>query len=375
MSRKHPVGLDAAAFMRRHWQREPLLLRGAFPAFEDPLAAREVLALAASPDASARLVRRRGTDWSVEHGPFPSSRFKQLPRRDWTVLVQDTQHSSPRAEELLARFDFIPHARVDDVMVSYAVPGGGVGPHVDSYDVFLLQGTGRRRWQISRQKDHCLIPGLGLKILDRFKPQEEWLLEAGDMLYLPPGIAHHGVAESECLTWSIGFRAPTDKELAHGFLDFLGERLDPRGKYADPGEPPAEHPGEIPARMIEHAGRALRAIRWTPAMVREFAGRYLTEPKAQVFFAPPRKPHSRERFARRGAKAGLALDPRSRLLFSGTIFFLNGEECEVPSNSQAGIRRLADERRLPGPVTAPAEFWDLAHEWYLQGFLHPGEET
>ena len=375
MSRKHPVGLDAAAFMRRHWQREPLLLRGAFPGFEDPLAPREVLALAASPDASARLVRHRGTDWSVEHGPFPSSRFKQLPRRDWTVLVQDTNHFSPRAEALLARFDFIPHARVDDVMVSYAVPGGGVGPHVDSYDVFLLQGTGRRRWQISRQKDHAFVPGLGLKILERFTPDEEWVLEAGDMLYLPPGIAHHGVAESECLTWSIGFRAPTDKELALGFIDFLGERLDPRGQYADPAQPPSERPGEIPARMIEHAERALRAIRWTPAQVREFAGRFLTEPKAQVFFSPPRKPQSRAQFARRGAKAGLALDPRSRLLFSGTMFFLNGEECEVPSNSRAGMQRLADERRLPGPVAAPAEFWNLAHEWYLQGFLHLGEET
>jgi 50S ribosomal protein L16 3-hydroxylase len=375
MSRKPPVGIDATAFMRRHWQRGPLLLRGAFPHFEDPLSPREVFALAASPDASSRLVRHRGADWSVEHGPFSSSRFKQLPRRDWTVLVQDTNHFSLRAEELLARFDFIPHARVDDVMVSYAVPGGGVGPHVDSYDVFLLQGTGRRRWQISRQRDHSFFPGLGLKILERFKPDEEWVLEAGDMLYLPPGIAHYGVAESECLTWSIGFRAPTDKELAHGFLDFLGERLDPRGQYSDPAEPPSQRPGEIPARMIEHAERALRAIRWTPAQVREFAGRFLTEPKPQVFFMPPRKPRSRAQFASRGAKAGLALDPKSRLLFSGTMFFLNGEECAVPSKAHAGMQRLADERRLHGPLAAPAEFWDLAHDWYLQGFLHLGEET
>jgi 50S ribosomal protein L16 3-hydroxylase len=260
-------------------------------------------------------------------------------------------------------------------MVSYAVPGGGVGPHVDSYDVFLLQGTGRRRWQISRGKDHSFVPGLGLKILERFTPDAEWVLEAGDMLYLPPGIAHYGVAQSECLTWSIGFRAPTDKELAHGFLAFLDERLDPSGQYADPAAPPAEHPGEIPPRMIEHAERALRAIRWTPAQVREFAGRFLTEPKAQVFFVPPRKPRSRAQFARRGAKAGLALDPRSRLLFSGTMFFLNGEECDVPSIAHAGMRRLADERRLSGPVTAPVSFWNLAHEWYLQGFLHLGEET
>src|SRR5690348_17154256 len=183
MAHDPPGGLDPEAFMRSHWQRKPLLLRKAFPAFRDPLTAREVLDLATSPDASSRLVRQRGAEWSLEHGPFASARFKQLPRRDWTVLVQDTNHFSARSDELLARFDFIPHARIDDVMVSYAVPGGSVGPHVDSYDVFLLQGHGRRRWQVSRQRDRSLVPGLPLKILERFEPQDEWVLEAGDMLY------------------------------------------------------------------------------------------------------------------------------------------------------------------------------------------------
>src|SRR5882672_468501 len=225
MTRKHPGGLDAAAFMRKHWQQEPLVVRGAFPRFADPLSPREVLALAATPEAASRLVRRRGAAWSLEHGPFPASRFKQLPRRGWTVLVQDTNHFSRRADALLAQFDFIPHARIDDVMVSYAVPGGSVGPHVDSYDVFLLQGQGRRRWQVSGQKDHAFVPGLDLKILQRFEPEEEWVLESGDMLYLPPGVAHYGVAESECLSWSIGFRAPSDRELVAAFLDFLHERL------------------------------------------------------------------------------------------------------------------------------------------------------
>src|SRR5258708_38678344 len=181
--------------MKRQWQREPLLVRGAFPRFADPLSPREVLALAGSPDASSRLVRRRGSSWTVEHGPFPPSRFKQLPRRDWTVLVQDTNHFSRGADELLARFDFIPHARVDDVMVSYAAPGGSVGPHVDSYDVFLLQGHGRRRWQISAQKDHAFVPGLDLNILHRFVPAPHRLLQPATMLYRPPCVGHHGVAE------------------------------------------------------------------------------------------------------------------------------------------------------------------------------------
>jgi 50S ribosomal protein L16 3-hydroxylase len=373
-SRKHPVGIDPAAFMKRQWQREPLLFRGAFPRFADPLSPREVLALAGSPDASSRLVRRRGSSWKVEHGPFPASRFKQLPRRDWTVLVQDTNHFSRSADELLAQFDFIPHARIDDVMVSYAVPGGSVGPHVDSYDVFLLQGRGRRRWQISAQKDHAFIPGLDLKILARFAPDAEWVLEAGDMLYLPPGVAHHGVAESECLTWSIGFRAPADTELVRGFLDHLHDRLDPAGQYQDPGEAPARHPGEIPARLLKHTARAMEAIRWTPGELREFAGRFLSDPKPQVFFSPPRKPRGRAQFARHAARHGLALDARSRLLFSGTMFFLNGEPVDAPARARPCLRRLADERRLAAPVKAPGEFWDLAHGWYLRGFAHAGEE-
>ena len=375
MTRKHPVGLDVADFMRRHWQRGPLLVRGAFPGFADPLSTREVLALAASADASSRLVRHRGASWSLEHGPFPPSRFKQLPRRDWTVLVQDTNHFSPRADELLSCFDFIPHARIDDVMVSYAVPGGSVGPHVDSYDVFLLQGRGTRRWQISGQDDHAFVPGLDLKILERFVPEAEYLLEAGDMLYLPPGVAHHGVAETECLTWSIGFRAPNDAELTAAFLDVLRDRPGPPGQYQDPGAAPARHPGEIPAEWIAQAARVAQGIRWSTAEVREFTGRFLSEPKAHVFFTAPRKPLSRPRFAREAARLGLALDPRSRLMFSGTMFFLNGEEVEAPARARAMLQQLADERRLPGPVKAPPEFWDVAHAWYLQGFAHAGESA
>jgi 50S ribosomal protein L16 3-hydroxylase len=374
MTRKNLGGLDADAFMRDHWQRKPLLIRNAFPRFVDPLSRAEVLALATSPEASSRLVRHRGSSWSLEHGPFPQSRFRQLPGRGWTVLVQDTNHFSRRADALLSGFDFIPHARVDDVMVSYAVPGGSVGPHVDSYDVFLLQGHGRRRWQISGQKDHRFVPGLDLKILERFVPEEEWVLEPGDMLYLPPGVAHHGVAESECLTWSIGFRAPSDRELTAAFLDFLRDRLEPEGQYRDPGEAPAEHPAEIPPVLAGHIGKTLEAIRWTPAQVREFAGRFLSEPKAHVFFTPPRRPLSRKQFAERARGAGLALDARSRLLFSGTMFFLNGEPLEAPPAARATLRRFADRRRLAAPLEAPAAFWDLAHAWYLEGYVQLEEE-
>ncbi len=356
--------------MRRYWQREPLLLRGAFPRFADPLSVGEVLALAASPDAHSRLVRRRGRRWTLEHGPFSRAKLKQLPRRDWTVLVQDTNHFSARADRLLARFDFIPHARIDDVMVSYAVPGGSVGPHVDSYDVFLLQGHGRRRWQISRQEDRASVEGLPLRILERFVPEEEWVLEAGDMLYLPPNVSHYGVAESECLTWSIGFRAPAKDEIAKAFLDFLHDAVALEGAYRDPAGVPAAHPGRVPARLVDHFARTLQAIRWSPAQVREFAGRYLSEPKAHVFFQPPARGLAFARFAALGARRGVALDARSRLLFTGGMFFMNGEALKAEPGSARRLRVLADRRRLEGPVEAPRAFWKRLHEWHGRGYLH-----
>jgi 50S ribosomal protein L16 3-hydroxylase len=373
---KLSIPLDARAFLRRSWQREPLLIRGALPAFEDPLSVREVLALAGSQDAQSRLVRRQGRKWSLEHGPFSPAKLKQLPRRDWTVLVQDTNHFSERADALLARFDFIPHARIDDVMVSYAVPGGSVGPHVDSYDVFLLQGHGRRRWQISRQRDTSFVPGLDLKILQRFSPEEEWVLEAGDMLYLPPHVSHFGVAETECLTWSIGFRAPSRDEIAKGFLDFLHDEVSLAGHYRDPGADRAKHPGEVPAQMLREFERTASAIRSSRARVREFAGRFLSEPKAHVFFEPPARPLPPVRFRTAAARHGLELDRRSRLLFSGSMFFMNGESAKADAGTSRVLRRLADRRKLAAPINASEAFWSLAHTWHARGFLHlaKGEE-
>ena len=373
MERKPLLALDVKSFMRRHWQREPLLVRGALPRFRDPLTPREVLAAARSPHASARLVRRHGARWSLEHGPFTAARLKQLPRRAWTVLVQDTNHFAPRADRLLGAFDFIPHARIDDVMVSYAAPGGGVGPHVDSYDVFLLQGRGRRRWQISRQKDLAFVPGLDLRILERFEPEREFVLEAGDMLYLPPGVAHCGVAESECLTWSIGFRTPGDDEIVAAFLDFLRDRPGPEGRYADPGSAPVRHPGEIPRRLLGHFARVVRKIAWSAADVREFGGSLLSEPKAHVFFTGPRRPLAPAMFRARCRKAGLVLDPRARLLYSGAMFFLNGERLEAGPAARAALRRLADGRRLNPPVRAGAAFWRLAYDAYLAGSMAPAD--
>jgi 50S ribosomal protein L16 3-hydroxylase len=363
-------GLDPARFMRVHWQRKPLLLRGAFPGFADPLSLRAVLALAGDPDAQTRLVTKRRGRWDLRHGPFSAAELARLPARDWTVLVQDSNHFSDAADRLLDAFSFIPRARIDDLMVSYAVPGGGVGPHVDSYDVFLLQGTGRRRWQVSRQHDLDFVPDLPLKVLADFRAEEEWVLDPGDMLYLPPGVAHHGVAESECLTWSVGFRASADQELALAFLDFLADRTRIDGQYADPGQEGTAHPGAIPPRMVEHAARVLSRIRWSPAEVAEFLGRHLTEPKAHVFFAPPARAWPAARFAAALARKALVLDRRTRLLYAGGTFHCNGEVHRASGETASRLRGLADERRLAPQAGAPADFLALAREWHAAGYLH-----
>jgi 50S ribosomal protein L16 3-hydroxylase len=373
---RFPGPMSAGRFLREHWQKRPLLVRGAFPGFADPLSIREVLALAASPDAESRVVRREGKHWSLAHGPFTKAELARRPERDWTVLVQDTNHFSDRAAQLLSRFSFVPHARVDDLMVSYAVPGGTVGPHVDSYDVFLIQGRGRRLWQVSRQEDLSFVPGLDLRILRRFEPDAEWVLGPGDMLYLPPDVAHYGIAQTQCLTWSVGFRAPSDAELAAGFLDYLGERLALEGRYGDPGLVPARAPGRIPEALLDHVARTLRRIRWGTGEAVDFAGRFLSEPKPHVYFTPRARPLAPARFRAAASRRGVALDRRARLLYARGRFFLNGEAVDAPRDCAPWLRRLADSRRLGSIAGAPAAFADLAREWHAQGVLHlaPEEE-
>ena len=364
--------MPAREFLRAFWQKKPLLIRNAFPAFAAPLTVREVLELATREEAEARLVRHDGGAWRIEHGPFTSSALRRLPPRDWTVLVQDTQHFSREARALLQAFDFIPHARVDDLMVSYAKPGGGVGPHYDSYDVFLLQGSGRRRWRISGQRDHALVDGLPLKILAHFEPQEEWVLECGDMLYLPPGYAHEGVALDECLTWSVGFRAPSHQDLATAFLDHLRDEIALDGQLHDPDLREQVHPGEIPAGLRSQAKEVLRGIAWDAALVDAFIGKFLSEPKPHVFFDAPADAVTQRKFGTLAAARGVELDLKTRMLFSTAGFFINGEHAAPPPAAHAALRRLADQRRLAADAVAALdpESISLLHAWHAQGWLH-----
>ncbi|MHB1215107.1 MAG: JmjC domain-containing protein [Thiobacillus sp.] len=360
-------GLSPSRFLRDVWHKRPLLIRNAVPGFSGLLSPDEMRQLARREDVESRLIQGSGTPWQLDHGPFKKSDFKHLPKTGWTLLVQSLNHVLPEADALLARFDFIPHARLDDLMVSYAVPGGSVGPHFDSYDVFLLQGEGHRRWQISTQTDLAILDDTPLKILRRFEAEEEWVLGPGDMLYLPPHVAHYGVAEEACMTYSIGFRAPTADELAHGFLMHLQDTLKLEGRYADPDLRRQAHPGEIGRAMLAQIEGMIARIKWGKRDIAEFAGRYLSEPKPNVFFVAPDDPLSRAAFNRQANKAGVALDPKSRLLFADGRFFINGEAFAPAADEIPALKQLADRHRLAAPMPAPLR--ERLYHWYEAGWL------
>jgi 50S ribosomal protein L16 3-hydroxylase len=279
------------------------------------------------------------------------------------------------AHEMLSRFRFAPDARLDDLMMSWASDGGGVGPHLDSYDVFLLQASGRRRWRIGAQRDLAVIEDAPLRILREFRPSREWVLEPGDMLYLPPHYAHDGVAMGECMTYSIGFRAPSVQELAARFLAHLEERIDLPGRYCDPDLKRQAHPAEISPAMLRQASALLRRIRWSGSDVREFLGCYLSEPKPHVFFSAPARPLGAASFARRCAGAGVRLDPKTQLLFAGSTFYLNGEPVTIDAAARPSLRRLADRRRLNAATALSAGALDLLYDWYRHGLLRIGAQT
>lgn len=364
-------GLTREAFLREYWQKKPLLVRGAIPGFGGLLSAEELAGLACEDEVQSRLVLHKKGRWMLEHGPLDEARFGALPDRDWTLLVQEVNHHLEEADALLQRFDFIPHARLDDLMVSYAPDGGGVGPHFDSYDVFLLQGQGKRLWRVSQQADLSLVEGAPLRILSDFQTQQEYLLEAGDMLYLPPHVAHWGIAVGDCMTYSIGFRAPSAQELATQFLGYLQDRIDVPGMYDDPDLDLQSHPAEIGGSMVARVSEMLNAIRWQQADVTEFLGRYLSEPKAHVVFDPPRA-MTLPTFQKRLQTSAVRLDSKSRLLFHGHRFYMNGESVDVAESELAALTELADRRSLPPRAFADMVLVERLHSWYLAGYLRFG---
>jgi len=336
-------GLSPAQFMRRHWQKKPLLVRQAWPGVQPPIARSALFDLAGADGVESRLLTRFDGGWRLRHGPFARRALPPVKKPDWTLLVQGLDLHWQPAHEMLQAFRFVPEARLDDLMISYASDGGGVGPHLDSYDVFLLQVHGRRRWRVGPVADRSLVPGLPVRILADFQPTEEWLLEPGDMLYLPPLWGHDGVAEGECMTCSVGFRAATATTLAQELLHQLADELEApeagarEAIYRDAAQPATDTPGRLPASLRQFAQASLQRALRDPKLLDRALGILMTEPKPQVWF---------DGGAALPEGCGVVLDRRSRMAWDDHHVFINGEAFVAGGRDARLMRRLADERRL-----------------------------
>ncbi|MGB4360051.1 MAG: cupin domain-containing protein [Rhodoferax sp.] len=367
-------GISPEVFMKRFWQKKPLLVRQAVPGFKPLLDRAELFELAGNEDAQTRMViQEPGSKpgWRFKHGPFQRRALPPLKQPGWTILVQGVDLHHERVHELMNQFRFVPDARLDDLMISYATNGGGVGPHYDSYDVFLLQAHGNRRWRIGRQKDLSLQRDVPLKILANFEPEVEYVLEPGDLLYLPPRYAHDGIAEGECMTYSIGFRIPNRAELARELLQRLAEDAEEAvgvALYQDPNQPAVDQPAEIPARMLEFAQDALQdALQDSRALARGL-GEYMTEPKPNVWF----EVQSESGQDALTLKAqGIRLDRRTRMMFDAHHVFINGESFSASGRDATLMRSLANTRRLSardvGKLSVQALM--LVTAWWVAGWL------
>ena len=370
MDTKQPLallgGLTPAQFMRQYWQKKPLLVRQAIPGFKALLPRADLFALAGQEGVESRLVQQTDDVWKLQHGPFARRALPPLQRPDWTLLVQGVDLHNDSVHALMQQFRFVPDARLDDVMISYASDGGGVGPHFDSYDVFLLQAHGQRRWRIGRQKDLSLRDDVPMKILSHFEPEEEYVLEPGDMLYLPPRWAHDGIAQGECMTYSVGFRVPERTDLAQELLVRLADEDDGATAallYRDAKQPAVAQPAEIPATLQEFARDALQRALAQPRALERALGEYLTEPKSNVWFEPGPEGVLLEQ---------VVLDRRTRMMYDADHVFINGESYRAAGRDATLMRQLADQRALAPRDLARASdgALELLSSWCDAGWMH-----
>ena len=360
-------GLTPAQFMKRHWHKKPLLVRQAIPGFKPCVDRFDLVEMLAHDDVESRLIVHSDKGWKLKHGPLQRRSLPPFSQKKWTFLVQGVDLHHEGVHQLMQQFRFVPDARLDDLMISYATDGGGVGPHFDNYDVFLLQAHGRRRWRIGRQKDMTLVEDVPLKLLQNFVPEEEFVLEPGDMLYLPPKWAHDGIAEGECMTWSIGFRSPQAGELARELLLGLADEATDRvGEtvYRDPSQPAVSHPGAIPTELLDFAHQALLKVQNDPQLLAMLLGEYLSEPKANVWF-------DAEAASDWNPGQAVALDRRTRMLYDQQHIFINGEGFRVAGRDARLLRQLADERVLSArDCQALSEgACEIMSEWARAGWI------
>lgn len=365
--------LDSQQFLARYWQKRPLLLRGAFKDFVCPVDKAALLALASSPQAESRLVLERSRPaFRVEHGPFAKDRWRRLPKTHWTVLVQDVDKHLPAVAQLVEPFSFLPRWRIDDIMISYAAKHGGVGPHYDNYDVFLLQGVGKRRWHLGpKPKQPQLLPGTELRVLENFSARREIVVEPGDLLYLPPHVAHHGVAETECITLSIGFRAPSQRELMFSWVEELLQHSDDAQRYQDADLRSVSHNGEIDEQSLTRLRALLEpALQLDSTHFARWFGRHITEPKPQLV-----KQNAPTRHSGKVAMVTRALGSRWAFCASPKLWlFVDGMEWSLPRRFAPLIAALCDQPQVDlsrfGSLTASREGRALLKALFERGLLH-----
>ena len=392
------AGLTPAQFMRRHWQKKPLLVRQAIAGYQPFLSRAALAKLASREEVESRLIVQKDQGWTLKKGPFPARSLPPLTQEGWTLLVQGVDLHEAAGHALLQQFRFVPDARMDDLMISFATPGGGVGPHFDSYDVFLFQASGRRRWKIGKQKDFSLQPGMPLKILQNFEADEEFVLEAGDMLYLPPRYAHDGMAETsigpdgkpaDCMTYSIGFRCPVEGELTSDLLHRLAEmgedaaqsgdeesegaRAVPQRMYRDPAQPATETPAAMPVGLADFARQVVLDALKDPMALACALGEAMSEPKPGIWFDEVEQPWDGE--AAKAGQTGIALDARTRMMYDSDHLFINGESYRAKGADAALMQRLANQRHLAASDLRKASKGAIAllGDWHEAGWLQQNE--
>lgn len=377
-------GLTPREFLRDYWQQKPLLVRQAIPGFESPITADELAGLALEEEVESRLVLEHGAHpWELRRGPFAEDTFSQLPERDWTLLVQAVDQFVPEVAEVLKDFGFLPSWRIDDLMISFAAPGGSVGPHFDNYDVFLLQAEGQRRWKIGQMcdADSKLLAHADLRILAEFEQTDEWVLKPGDMLYLPPRLAHYGIAEDDCMTYSVGFRAPSAAEVLTHFTDFLAQFLPDEERYSDAGMAPISDPHQIQQDALDRLKALLTEHMSDQRLLLTWFGQFMTEPRYPELVTGPEIEEA-DFLAALEDGAVLVRNPSARLAWSevdvGLVLFASGQSRLLPAHLKELLRLICAADALHtdnlAPWLADEDGRTLVRELVQQGSLEFADE-
>ena len=377
-------GITAREFLRDYWQKKPLLIRQAIPDFESPIDADELAGLALEEEVESRLVIEHGErPWELRRGPFAEDTFSTLPEREWTLLVQAVDQFVPEVAELLEQFRFLPSWRIDDVMISFAAPGGSVGPHFDNYDVFLLQAQGKRNWKIGQMcsSESPLLQHADLRILAEFEESAEWVLEPGDMLYLPPRLAHFGIAEDDCMTYSVGFRAPSAAEVLTHFTDFLSQYLTDEERYTDADAQPVSDPHQIQSDALDRLKSLLAEHMSDERMLLTWFGQFMTEPRYPELVAG--EDVGEEDFiSSLQDGAILVRNPSARMAWSevddDVLLFASGQSRYLPGKLRELLKLVCAADALHaenlGPWLADEDGRDLLCELVKQGSLGFADE-